>query len=337
MTASLLWFSLIFLLPSCVARRREPIGVWTRLRMLALIAAWIAPTPASAQMTIDEIVITSGPAYSAGTFSDYFIAPVVTGTDLARVSVTVPSVPVTIELVEVEPGEFVCIEEVPFQPCEDFPSLAAVVALGDLVFGFEGALGEMDSVTIPVADYDPGPEPAGFPQVVSPVNGQTGLPVSTTVEWSVPPAWVQGIALGLEDQATGLLADETLLTGTPLGAPATDTTWSPLGLVDGTAYDFEISFLKILEIEDSRTTVGGRAFSYTAAFESFNEIVFTVPEPGLPASIAWAVAAVTVLARARARRSGVPGGSGDGEAQGTRPSAGRRALRGCRRHPRSPC
>lgn len=37
-----------------------------------------------------------------------FIAPAVTGTDLASVSVTAPSIPITIELVEVGPGEFVC-------------------------------------------------------------------------------------------------------------------------------------------------------------------------------------------------------------------------------------
>lgn len=297
----------VFSFVSGVAGRRDLKRGRARLRVLALFASWLVPALASAQMEIDEITISLGPGYSAGVFTDYFIAPVVTGANLQGVSVTVPSVPITIELVEVEPGEFVCVEEVPFQPCEDFASLAEIVALGDLVFGFEGSLGEVDSVTIPVGDYDPGVEPAGFPQVVSPMNGQTGLPLTTTIEWNAPPAWVQAIAVGLEEQATGLTADEALLTGVPLGAPATATIWSPMGLVDGTAYDFEISFLQILQIEDPRVTTGGRSFLYSSAFESFNEIVFTVPEPGLPTSIAWALVVTILLARGRGLRVG--GGS----------------------------
>ena len=52
-------------------------------------------------------------------------------------------------------------------------------------------------------------------------------------------------------------------------------------MVPNASYLFELSYFEAIQFADPRTTSGGRDFDYTGAFESFNESVFTVPEPGL--------------------------------------------------------
>jgi hypothetical protein len=231
----------------------------------ACLLAGFPPARAAAQMQIDEVVITSGPAYYAGVFSDFFVAPVVFGTGIASVTLTSQSGTLNEVMVEVTPGKFACDEAIPSEPCENFTSLAQISALGNLTFSFVGDLGETDTVTIPLADYNPGAGQAGFPGVVSPAHLATGVSPTATLQWSSPPAWVQAISV----------------------------------VINGTAYDFDVSFLEIITLEDPRQSSGGRAFIYTSAFESFNNTVFFVPEPGRLAAVLSALPLVAGLARRR--------------------------------------
>jgi hypothetical protein len=265
----------------------------------ACLLAGFPPARAAAQMQIDEVVITSGPAYYAGVFSDFFVAPVVFGTGIASVTLTSQSGPLNEVMVEVTPGKFACDEAIPSEPCENFTSLAQISALGNLTFSFVGDLGETDTVTIPLADYNPGAGQAGFPGVVSPAHLATGVSPTATLQWSSPPAWVQAISVDLEELLTGNPTDDQLFLGTPPGAHVTTTTWAPSGMINGTAYDFDVSFLEIITLEDPRQSSGGRAFIYTSAFESFNNTVFFVPEPGRLAAVLSALPLVAGLARRR--------------------------------------
>jgi hypothetical protein len=265
----------------------------------ACLLAGLPAGRASAAMVIDEVVVTSGPAYYAGGFSDFFIAPVVVGTGIASVTLTSQSGTLNEVMVEVTPGEFACDQAIVTEPCENFASLAQISALGNLTFTLLGDLGEMDTVTIPLADYDPGSGQTGFPGVVSPAHLATGVSPTATVQWTSPPAWVQAIAVGLEELVTGNPTDDELFLGTPPGAPVTTTTWSPSGMTNNTAYDFEVSFFEIIELEDPRQSSGGRDFLYTSAFESYNNTIFFVPEPGRLAALLSALPLVAALARRR--------------------------------------
>lgn len=51
-------------------------------------------------------------------------------------------------------------------------------------------------------------------------------------------------------------------------------------MVANSSHLFELSYFEAIVFEDPRTTAGARGFLYTGAIESFNESVFTVPEPG---------------------------------------------------------
>jgi hypothetical protein len=227
-------------------------------------------------MVIEDISITSGPAYFAGDFDDFFIDPIVTGTGISSVVVSSEFGGFDQALFEVTPGEFGCVLS-----CEGIPSLSDITALGDLTFIFFGSLGENDHVVIPLADYDPGSGQSGFPSVVSPVNGATGVATDATLQWTSPPLWVDAIAVSIEDLVSGDTPDEALFFGDPpLLAPASVTTWAPSGMVSDAGYVFELSYFHAIQFEEPRMTDGGQPFLYTGAFESFNESFFTVPEPG---------------------------------------------------------
>jgi hypothetical protein len=228
---------------------------------------------------------------------------VVFGTGIDAVTLSSQSGTLNEVLVEVTPGEFACDGVIPSEPCENFVSLAQISALGNLTFTFLGDLGETDSITIPLADYDPGAGQTGFPDVVFPAHLQTGVSSTATLEWSTPPSWVQAIEVGLEEALTGTPTDDQLFLGMPPGVPVTTTTWAPTGMVDDTVYDFNVSFFQIIELEDPRQSSGARDFVYTSGFESFNEILFFVPEPGSLPAIAAALPLFAGLARWRRRGS----------------------------------
>jgi hypothetical protein len=280
---------------------RTPAFLRTRIAFIPLTLSMLAASAAPAQMVIDEISITSGPAYSAGSFTDFFIDPHVQGSGISSVTLTSQFGGFSQVLFEVTPGEFNCDEPLP-SPCEDLTSLAEITALGDLTFTFVGDLiGENDSVVIPLADYDPGAGQVGFPGVVFPTNGATDVPSDATLEWTAAPAWVDAVAVSIEDLVTGDSPDDTTFFGDPILDPPTETSWAPSGMVIGASYLFELSFFEAIEFEDPRMTIGARDFTYTGAFESFNESVFTVPEPGLLALNAAALLTVFTVGRRRAR------------------------------------
>jgi hypothetical protein len=269
------------------------------IRALLTTGAVLLAGGASAQMQIDEIVVTSGPAYFGGSFSDYFIDPVVFGSGIASVSISSGSgALMDVELFEVTPGEFICDEGIPSEPCEEFASLAAISALGALTFDFVGDLGEMDSETIPLADYDPGSGQPGFPDVTFPSHGHTGVSPVATLTWTSPPSWVEALSVGIEDVVTGVTPDEDLF----FGAPVTTTSWAPAGMSSGNAYDFEISYFEPFEFEDPRTTDGSRAYLFPSAFESYNSVVFAVPEPGVLPAFGAGLLLIRGLGGRRGRR-----------------------------------
>ena len=74
--------------------KEEKVGsrrVGTLFRGGALALAVLAAESAAAQMEIDDLIITAGPAYFNGVFSDFFIDPVIFGSEIAAVSVTIQS------------------------------------------------------------------------------------------------------------------------------------------------------------------------------------------------------------------------------------------------------
>jgi hypothetical protein len=262
---------------------------------LAIAAALLVAADSSAQMVIDDIAITSGPAYEGGVFSDYFIDPVVFGSGIASVTISSQFGGLSETLFEVTPGEFICDQGIPSEPCENFASLGAISALGALTFDFVGDMGEMDSETIPLADYDPGSGQTGFPAVTFPSYGEIGVSPTATLTWNPPPSWVLAASVGIENVVTGVTPDEDLFQGSPV----TTTSWAPAGMTSGEAYDFEISFFDPIEFEDPRTTNGARAYLFTSAFESYNSVVFAVPEPGVVPAFAAGLLLMRGLARRR--------------------------------------
>jgi hypothetical protein len=273
---------------------------------LACLVGGLFPVASSAQMQIDEVIVTSGPARNAGAFTDYFIDPIVFGSGIDSVLLSSQSGALSnVQMVEVTPGEFACDEEIPTEPCENFTSLAQIPALGDLTFSIMGDLGENDSVTVALADYDPGTGQTGFPDVLFPAHGQSGVSATATLQWSTPPGWVTAIAAGLEELLSGNSTDDAVFLGSPPGSPVTTTSWAPTGMVDGISYDFEVSFLELFELEDPRVSSGGRGYLYSSAFESFNQIVFTVPEPAM--LYAFAAGAILLLGLARRRATRMQG------------------------------
>jgi len=283
---------------------RTPAYRPTRIAFILLVMSTLLASTASAQMMIEEISITSGPAYSVGSFTDFFIDPNVMGFGISSVTVTSQFGGFSRELTEVTPGEFNCDEPLP-SPCEEIASLADISALGALTFTFVGDLPmEMDSFTVPLVDYDPGAGQSGFPGVVFPDHLATGVAIDATLEWTTPPSWVQAVEVSIEDLATGATPDEMTFFGDPIFSPVTDTMWAPDNMVANASYLFELSFFEAIAFAEPRMTTGGQNFDYTGAFESFNESVFTVPEPGVIALNAVALLTVLGIGRRRGRSVG---------------------------------
>ncbi len=238
------------------------------LSLLALAFAM----PVAAQMAIDDLIITSGPAYANGSFTDFFIDPVVFGSEIAAVSVTIQS-GTTIDFVEVDDDEFACDGAIPSEPCENFTSLAEINAIGNLTFDFLGENGETDSVFVPAADYAPGSGQSGVPTILSPAVGDDTLPPSGLFEWVDPPSWVDLVVVDLVDLVTDSGVDEAFF------FDHTTTSWSPMAgsVLPGRSYVFELSFVDLFFQEDDRTTSGGRDFLFSSGFQAFNGKF--VPEP----------------------------------------------------------
>ena len=259
------------------------LGVW------AALASFIALPPGIAvgQMAIDEVIITSGPAWRDGTFTDYYIDLVVSGFEIAGVTIDTASGE-SVDLVESVEDEFIC-DDVPGEPCEGFLSLDPINALGNITFTFFGEGGELDSVVIPGGDYAPGAGQAGMPMIVSPPVGDSSLPPGNLLEWASAPAWVDAIQVDLVDLALDDGVDEALFFDT------TVTSWTPTGVVPGRLYDFELTFADIYDFEDPRMTLGMRPFLFTSAFTAFN--VKLVPEPS--SALSWPIAGLALLGLGR--------------------------------------
>lgn len=273
---------------SVPARRR----LASALRTLAALGVGLdlaAASVASAQMEIDDLIVTAGPAGLDGVFTDYFVDTVVFGSEIASVTVSTGS-GVVVSLVEPLEDEFIC-DDVPGEPCEDFESLAELDALGSLTFDFVGESGELDTIVVPAADWIPGPGQVGTPMLVSPAPGDPSLPPGNAFVWASAPAWVELISVDLVDVALDDGIDEALFTDPGV------TSWTPTGVVPGVTYAFELSFLDAYFLEDARVSVGGRPYLFSSGFQAFESKY--VPEPsGGPAWIA-ALAALTTLAARR--------------------------------------
>ena len=260
----------------------------------------LAPIGSHAQLVIDEVLITAGPAHFDGVFSDYFLAPVVRGAGIASVQLTSQFGAIDVAMVETDPDVFECDEVIPSQPCENFATVGDLSALGSLSFQIAGDLGEADTIVVPLADWDPSPgQGTDRPIVLVPQPGASVAP-GAPFSWNVPPAWVQAIAVSVEESPMSTLVDDTVFFGTPLGAPATQTTWTPAGLVAAVAYDFLISFLEIFSFEDSRTSNGGRPYLFTSGYSSSDRITF-LPEPGVAVSSLLGLGLLRALASRRRR------------------------------------
>jgi hypothetical protein len=221
-------------------------------------------------MVIEELVITSGPAYQNGGFTDFFIDPVVSGTEIAAVQVSLTS-GLTIDFVEVDEDEFACDGVIPSEPCEGFESLAEINAIGNLTFDVIGENGESDSWVVPAADYMPGAGHPEFPAIVTPGPAESVFIPGSAFVWSTPPSWVDAIPVDLVDVLTDTGIDEALFFGN------TTTSWTPTGAVDGNDYDFEVSFVELFFFEDPRLTDQGRGYVLSSGYQAFNRK--SVPEP----------------------------------------------------------
>jgi hypothetical protein len=274
--------------------------------MVIAVATWAAAAPTAAQMVIDSVIITSGPAYAAGTFTDFFIDPEVQGSGIAAITFSTQS-GLTANLVHDGNGTWECDEVLPTGPCENFTSLSQINALGNLTFSFLGTLSELDTITVPDADYDPGSGQSGFPHITAPTPGEVGVSLSPTFTWNAAPGWVNAIFAAVEVTATGAAIDEELIT-----TPST-TAWMPSGLPAGTEQDFRLSFLDVYFLDDPRTSSGSRSYLFSSGFEAFNFVSFTtlgaVPIAGWVSglvSLGLGCAGALALRRGRTR-GGTPG------------------------------
>jgi hypothetical protein len=266
----------------------------------AAVAAWILAAPASGQMNVDTVTVTSGPAYSAGSFTDFFIDPEIQGSGIASITFSTQS-GLSTGLVPDADGTWACDEVLPSGPCEDFTSLSQINALGDLTFSLQGTLGEMDTIVVPDADYDPGSGQSGFPVITAPTPGETGVSLTPTFTWNAAPGWVGAILSAVEVSSTGESIDEALLA-------ASATSWMPSGLLAGTQQDFRLSFFDVFFLDDPRASSQSDAYLFSSGFEAFNFVSFTtaaaVPILGWASallSLGFGVVGVHALHRRRAR------------------------------------
>lgn len=235
----------------------------------------LSSAPALAQMDVESIAITSGPAYASGAFTDFFLDPEVAGSGIASVRLFRQN-GAFVDLIEDPAGTWACDEVIPSGPCEGFPTLNDVRALGDLTFSLSGTLGESDIVVVPFADWDPGSGQPGVPTITAPTSGEVGVSLTPTFVWPSAPGWVDAILANVQIAATGDDVEEALL-------PETDTSWQPAPLPAGTQLDFRLSFFDVIFVDDPRASPESDAYLFTSAFESFNFVPFRTvgPVPGL--------------------------------------------------------
>ena len=226
----------------------------------------LAATSASAQMNIATVTVTSGPAYVDGILTDYFIDPELIGTGIASVTLSVQQGG-SVALVQDADGIWACDEVIPSGPCENFPTLNAVRALGELTFSLTGTLGETDTVVVPFSDWDPGTGQPGIPTITAPSSGEIGVALDATFSWNAAPLWVDLILAVVEIEATGADVDEAEL-------PSSTVTWAPSGMPPGTLQEFRLSFFEGIFIDDPRASAEADAYLFSSAFESFNYVPF---------------------------------------------------------------
>ena len=129
--------------------------------------------------------------------------------------------------------------------------------------------------------------------MVAPSQGDTNLPPGNTFVWALAPAWTELIQVDLIDPAPDDGVDEALF------FDPTTTSWTPSGVVPGTTYFFELSFIDAYFLGDARTSAMGRTYALTSGFQAYDRKF--VPEPGLVGSLAIGV---MFLAANRKRTAG---------------------------------
>ena len=264
------------------------------LAALGLASLLIAPE-AGAQMQIDEVIVLSGPCTLDGVHEGFFFDPVVFGSGIAGVALDTGS-GANLPMTEVEPDEFVW-DDPAGDFCRRFDSLAEIDALGELTFDFLGELGELDTIVVPLADYENGAGQPGGPVMVAPAAGNTNLPPGNTFVWATAPAWTDLIAVDLVDPVIDDGIDEALFTN-----PAT-TSWTPSGIVPGNTYIHEVSFIDAYFLGDGRTSAMGRGYDFISGFQAYERKY--VPEPGLDGLVAAGLFGSAFLTSRRRRRAGL--------------------------------
>ncbi|MCR9092721.1 MAG: hypothetical protein NXI30_00755 [bacterium] len=262
------------------------------LAALGLASLVLAPG-AGAQMVIDEVIVTSGPCTLDGVHEGFFFDPVVFGSGIAGVALDTGS-GATLPMTEVEDDEFVW-DDPAGDFCRRFDSLAEIDALGALTFDFLGEFGELDTIVVPVADYENGAGQPGGPVMVAPAAGDTNLPPGNTFVWATAPAWTELISVDLVDAAIDDGIDEALFTN-----PAA-TSWTPNGIVPGNTYIHEVSFIDAYFLGDGRTSAMGRDYEFISGFQALERKY--VPEPAVGGAICFGAVLLAVRAR-RLRRPG---------------------------------
>ena len=221
---------------------RSKVAAIVLLHSLPLFAA-----PASAQMEIADVIVTAGPCTLDGVHEGFFFDPVVFGSGIAGVALDTAS-GASLPMTEVEDDEFIW-DDPAGDFCRRFDSLAEIDAFGDLTFEFLGELGELDTIVVPIADYQNGAGQPGGPVMVAPSQGDTNLPPGNTFVWALAPAWTELIQVDLIDPAPDDGVDEALF------FDPTTTSWTPSGVVPGTTYFFELSFIDAYFLGDAEGNI----------------------------------------------------------------------------------
>lgn len=255
--------------------RKHPKFSWPFSLYPAAMLLVLAAVPSAAQMGIDTISISSGPAYNSGSFTDFFIEPELTGSGITSVELSRENGG-SIFLTEGPPGTWFC-EFVPTGgACDFFPTLQDVRDLGDLTFDVTFTNGSSDSIVIPFEDWDPGAGQTGFPVITSPTPNEFGVSLTPTFTWNTPPGWVEVIFA----QVLTVSQDEVVsaqLAGTAVSW-ATDLSSSA-----ATSFEFGLSFFDVFFFEEERTSPGLDSYLFSSGFQAFNFVPFsTSPPPTVP-------------------------------------------------------
>ena len=99
---------------------------------------------------------------------------------------------------------------------------------------------------------------------------------------------------------TGRTSSTSRTTRRPGQRGNTATSWTPVGVVPGGFYAFELSFLEIFLADDPRLSTGGRPYLLTSAYQSLSTKY--LPEPSGAAVWATGLLALAWGPARRARR-----------------------------------